>query len=240
MGNPVEFQIAPQHDASQLAAAFRARGRMHIPGFLREEDARAIHDALLKRTPWNLTVQRNGSRDITPQQWEALSAEERARVGQEVIEGARQGFQGRYCTLRLSDEGEAFAGAIPELAAATALLNSPSFLDFARKLTNAPDIDFADAQATLYRPGDFLTEHDDWNNSRKRVAAYVLNLTPQWTADWGGNLCFLDGADRPIEAFAPAWNALNIFTVPQQHYVSFVAPYAGAGRYSITGWLRAR
>jgi SM-20-related protein len=233
------YEIAPQHDADRLSVSFRQRRRMHIPDFLREEDAARLYETLQRRTPWNLTVQHNGPKDITPSQWDALSPEQRARVGQEVIEGARRGFQGRYGTLRLSEDGEEFGGDIPEFAALTGFLNG-AFLDFTRSLTGAPQIALADAQATLYMPDDFLSEHDDKNDRRKRVAAYVLNLTPRWKVDWGGLLCFIDGAQRVTEAYAPAWNALNIFMVPQAHSVSLVTPFAGAGRYSVTGWLRAR
>jgi Rps23 Pro-64 3,4-dihydroxylase Tpa1-like proline 4-hydroxylase len=212
---------------------------MHIAHFLHDDDAIRIHDALVHRTPWNLTVQHNGPKDITPGQWEGLSPEQRARVGHEVIEGARRGFQGRYGTLRLSSKGEAFEGGIPELAALTAFLNGEHFLGFARSLTGASQIAVADAQATLYTSGDFLTEHDDQHEGRKRVAAYVLNLTRYWRADWGGLLCFPDDAGHAADAYIPTWNALNIFMVPQSHCVSFVTPFANAGRYSITGWLCA-
>ena len=37
----------------------------------------------------------------------------------------------------------------------------------------------------------------------------------------------------------PTFNALNLFAVPQLHSVSFVPPFAGALRFSVTGWLRA-
>ena len=40
-------------------------------------------------------------------------------------------------------------------------------------------------------PGDFLTVHDDETGGRKRLVAYVLNLTPIWRPDWGGALNFL-------------------------------------------------
>ena len=41
------------------------------------------------------------------------------------------------------------------------------------------------------------------------------------------------------EAFTPAFNSLNVFKVPAQHAVSIVAPFAGAPRLSITGWIRS-
>jgi Rps23 Pro-64 3,4-dihydroxylase Tpa1-like proline 4-hydroxylase len=240
LDNSALVRISPDHDAERLAVEFRQSRRMHIAGFLQEDDAARIHDALVHRTPWNLTVQHNGPKDITPQQWEGLSPEQKSRLGQEVIEGAKRGFQGRYGTLRLSAKGETFEGGIPELAALTAFLNGESFLSFARALTGAPQIAVADAQATLYTSGDFLTEHDDRHEQRKRIAAYVLNFTRHWKTDWGGLLCFPDDAQHTADVYIPAWNALNIFMVPQFHSVSFVTPYATAGRYSVTGWLCAR
>lgn len=213
---------------------------MHVARFLCEDSASRIHDTLVHRTPWNLTVQHNGPKDITPQQWGGLSSEQKGRLGEEVIEGAKRGFQGRYGTLRLSEKGEAFEGGIPELASLTAFLNGESFLGFVRSLTGAQHIAHADAQATLYTCGDFLTEHDDRHEQRKRIAAYVLNLTPYWKTDWGGLLCFPDDGRPTADAYIPAWNALNIFMVPQSHCVSFVTPYATAARYSVTGWLCAR
>ena len=41
------------------------------------------------------------------------------------------------------------------------------------------------------------------------------------------------------EGYAPVFNALNLMAVPQPHLVISVSPFAGASRYSITGWLRA-
>jgi SM-20-related protein len=65
-----------------------------------------------------------------------------------------------------------------------------------------------------------------------------MNFTPAWKSDWGGLLQFIDEDGHVAEAYAPAFNALNILRVPQKHAVSYVTPFAGAGRYSITGWLR--
>jgi len=42
------------------------------------------------------------------------------------------------------------------------------------------------------------------------------------------------------EAYTPAFNALNIFKVPQPHAVSLVAPFAGGDRLAITGWVRSK
>ncbi len=53
----------------------------------------------------------------------------------------------------------------------------------------------------------------------KRIAAYVLNMTPQWRPDWGGALLFSDRPGHISEGYLPAFNALNLFSVPQEHLV---------------------
>ena len=108
-----------------------------------------------------------------------------------------------------------------------------------RRITGQAGIEFADAQATLYKPGDFLTMHTDTAAGQNRFAAFVLNMTPIWRADWGGVLQFFDARMHVSGGFVPCFNALNVFLVPSEHAVSQVA-LQGANRYSITGWLRSR
>ena len=119
-------------------------------------------------------------------------------------------------------------------------LNSEPFLAFVRALTGDPRCAYADAQATRYRPGDFLTAHDDDVAGKHRLYAYVLNFTPSWRPDWGGLLAFHEADGHVSEAYTPSFNALNIFRVPQLHAVTQVASFAGAHRLSITGWVRER
>ena len=122
---------------------------------------------------------------------------------------------------------------------AVEFLNGEAFLALMREVTGFDDIAFADAQATLYGPGHFLTLHDDAVVGKYRRAAYVLNLTEGWRQDWGGYLNFFDKDGNIEKAYKPAFNALNIFSVPSPHSVGLVAPFAGALRCSITGWLRS-
>lgn len=109
-----------------------------------------------------------------------------------------------------------------------------------RALTGDPTCAFCDDQATRCLPGHFLTRHDDARGDHGRLFAYVLNLTPGWRSDWGGQLQFIGEDGHVTEPFTPAFNALNIFRVPQDHAVSVVAPFAGGARLSITGWVRSR
>ena len=106
-------------------------------------------------------------------------------------------------------------------------------------MTGADTIDFADAQATAFAPGDLLTGHDDVVDGRKRHAAYVFGLNPTWRAEWGGLLLFHRENGR-VDGYTPSFNTLDIFRVGQMHSVSEVSRATPFRRYSVTGWLRSR
>ena len=75
-------------------------------------------------------------------------------------------------------------------------------------------------------------------DGKGRIAAYVLNLTPQWRPEWGGLLLFPGSDGAQAEAFVPGFNRLSLLRVPQQHCVTEVSRAAAFRRYAITGWLR--
>jgi Rps23 Pro-64 3,4-dihydroxylase Tpa1-like proline 4-hydroxylase len=158
-----------------------------------------------------------------------------------AYERAKQGFQFLYEHRSVSDDPRVRAADASPVARFVDFLNSAAFLEFARRLTGQPDIVRADAQATRYRPGDFLTQHDDFDKTGRKLrrAAYVFNLTPRWQPDWGGQLQFIGPDGHVTEAWVPRFNALNVFAVPQPHSVSIVSPFAVGARYSVTGWLLA-
>lgn len=163
---------------------------------------------------------------------------DRKRLLDSVYESAGQRFQYLFSNFPISDvyeRGELHSLYVMRLYE---FLNCTEFLEFARQVTGVRTIALTDAQATLYRAGHFLTHHDDLQSDKKRVAAYVLNFTPRWVPDWGGILQFIAPDGHIAEGYTPTFNALNLFRVPQLHAVSYVAPFAQAGRYSVTGWLR--
>ncbi|MEP6940984.1 MAG: 2OG-Fe(II) oxygenase family protein, partial [Rudaea sp.] len=111
-------------------------------------------------------------------------------------------------------------------------------LAFIRELTGDDRITRVSVQATRYLPGHFLRRHNDTGyDGQKRRFAFVFNLGRGWQADWGGLLQFLDAGDRVVETFVPRYNSLSLFSVPQYHCVSQVAPWAQAPRFSLTGWF---
>ena len=173
------------------------------------------------------------------EQLEAFAPDQAARFLTLAHAEARDGFHYMFDSLRISDLVEKGEPLDATYAAAYAFLNSAVFLDFVRALTGDSRPNHVDAQATRYRPGQVLTSHNDAAEGKNRLYAYVLNLTRDWRADWGGVLAF-EGADGHIEAgFVPAFNALNLFAVPMRHAVTQVASFAPRDRLSITGWLRS-
>lgn len=230
--------LNPALDRDGIAQAFARDRRVHIPAILTAESAARVHRCLAEETDFSLLC-RTG--DGQAQAWRVaeLTRPKEAELMSAAFAGARDGFHFHYDGHVLSRDGEGYRDPSHPLAAITAFLNSPPLLDFARRITGNPAIAFADAQATRYRRGHFLNQHDDANDP-SRIAAYVLNMTPHWRWDWGGALLFSDRPGHFSQGFMPAFNALNLFAVPQQHLVGLVSPFAGAHRLSITGWFRSR
>lgn len=235
------FALNPELHVDELAQRFRRSGRVHIANFLAEHGVEEFFRSLKVRDDWKLVInQDDKSFDLDRRAQAALTSDQRDSLDNAVHAGARYGFQYCYESIRVPDGAEERAGMDDALAEFATFLSSPEVVDFLRQITGKREIEFADAQATAYGPGHFLTAHDDEVAGKKRHAAYVYNLTPLWRVDWGGLLLF-HGADGHVDqGFTPSFNALNIFDVPQPHSVSMVAPFAANRRYSITGWLRSR
>jgi Rps23 Pro-64 3,4-dihydroxylase Tpa1-like proline 4-hydroxylase len=233
--------LNPRLDAAKLRPFFERFGRVHLPDVLSPADARRLA-AALAGAPWARTFLVDGKGyDVALDDYAKTPEAVRREVEAAIARGGRDGFQFDFDTWRISDHLEAGrrqGGRVAELEAAYDLVNSPAFLDFVRRLTGDDRVAYCDAQASRYRAGQFLTAHDDELPGKDRLYAYVLNLTPNWRIEWGGLLLFHDADGHVAEAYAPKFNALNIFRVPAWHSVSQVASYVEAHRLSITGWIR--
>jgi SM-20-related protein len=233
------FHISSQLRPDVLKPVFQRCQRIHIPAFLSRVDAERLHAHLRDELQWAWVFNRGESAyDLNEVAQGALAPEQRQQIQQAIHAGARQGFQYSYDACRVPDDAAVRAADSRLLCRFGDFLNSSPFLDFARALTGAWNISFADAQATRYGAGHFLTTHNDAVAGKNRVAAYVFSLTEEWLPDWGGQLQFIDTDGHIAEAYVPRFNALNVFSVPQLHCVSAVAPFVSRFRYSITGWLR--
>jgi SM-20-related protein len=235
-----KYRLNPALDPAVLALKYAATGRLHIPDFLLPEDAERLHRFLRASADWRLVINQGDKLfELDREAQGALTAEAQAKLQQAIHAAARYEFQYYFETIRVPDDEQARRSTPTPLNLFASFLSSREVLDLLRQVTACSAIDFADAQATAYGLGHFLTAHDDEVPNKNRHAAYVFNLTPQWRIDWGGLLAFQRGDGHVEEAFTPTFNAMNIFRVPQPHCVTLVAPFAAGRRYSVTGWLRS-
>jgi len=227
-------------DVKSMRRRFADRGRVHIPELFDAASAERIGKFLNQNMRWNLVTDNNGKHlDLDAAGMSDLSKDSRKRFFDIVHDQAKTKFQYLFNNYPIYDVYHHKTAPAHFLNEVFEFLNGHEFLTLVRTVTDDPSIGFADAQATCYEPGHFLTTHDDNVAGKLRCSAYVLNFTRNWNPDWGGVTQFFSADGHIEEAFVPGFNALNLFQVPQRHSVSIVAPFAMAARLSITGWLRA-
>lgn len=234
------FALNPSLDPARIAVEFDACGRVLIPNILAEASAFALHRHLCDRADWKQVMNSSDTLFELDRATRAKLSGQKQRDIDEVVYGAaRYSFQYRYESLRVPDDEFERAQSGDLLARFATWWSSGEPRAFLRQVTGAQDIAYADAQATAYSPGDFLTSHHDYVEGKERIAAYVLNLCPDWRIEWGGLLLFpQNGGGERAEAYVPGFNRLSLLRVPQMHCVSEVSRAAADRRYSITGWLR--
>ena len=239
MSNTNNLAFAKRSDHEQIADNFKADGRVCIADILENASAQRIHSILKKQQQWNLVFDNNGKHtDMDYQGVMQWNDEHKETLSETIHRQAEQQFQYHYATIPIFDivRNNLLPGHVFNLI--YEFLNSAQFIEFARLATGIQEINYIDMQATRYSKGHFLNNHDDDVAGKNRLAAYVLSLTPEWRPEWGGNLVFPQSKSEGSVYF-PRFNALNIFKVPQKHFVSAVSAFAPEHRYSLTGWFRA-
>ena len=225
------------------AKAFAQYGIVRIADVLSPGSAEAVAHILEQQMPWQLNLSETGDPQGGHQDTARANANGQnaidARVSA-VLERARSGFAWQYLSYPMIDAYLAGKDPGHPIHTVSEFLNNGEFLQLLRAVTGRQDILKAMAQATRYRPGDFLTLHDDSSHDALdyRVCAYTFSFTRLWRADWGGQLLFHDQHGQIAAGLAPAFNGLTLFSVPRLHSVATVAAYAGAPRLSIVGWGR--
>lgn len=230
--------LHPRLDIAGLRARLRTHGRVQVEQFLQPDAATRLHDCLAQEVPWTLALRdAAGARTLPAADYAAMSPAAVDALLRDTATGAGGGAfrfaYDSYMMVRAYTEGRD-----PGLVLHRILefLNTPPYLEFCRTLTGDPRIRRVNAQATRYRPGHFLRTHSDEDTNEGRLYAYVINLSRDWKADWGGLLQFTDPDGRVAETFLPRWNTLSLFAVPADHAVTMVMPWAERNRLAITGW----
>lgn len=236
---PPPFKLAEHLDLQRFRSSYEHTGRVQITDAFDAVAIRHLSKSVLQGIPWKLHFNsESGVYDLGTADFAALEIVKRDALLRAIHNNAVQNFQFLFENYPVSDSHHAKRNLSHYVMHVFEYLNSKPFLDLARELTGVAEISNVNAQLTNYRPGHFLTCHDDEVEGSNRVAAYVIGLSPEWRTDWGGLLNFIDDEGNVTGGFTPRLGALNIFKVPQKHSVSCVAPFAPGGRLSLSGWFR--
>lgn len=238
--SPVLLRLNAKLDLKPFADRYRERGFVQVPDVLDPDAASALADLLQRGLPWRLLMTDASDRPVhyAPDEIKALGEQKFRALLADVIARARQNRGFLYKTYPMIEAWLSGWDKGHPIHQMTELVNSAEFLGLGRRITGIEAIVKADAHATFYGPGDFLTRHLDHGEDHERRAAYVLGLTRGWQPDWGGLLLFLKENQDVSEGYLPRFNVLTIFDINLLHTVTQVSSFAGGGRYSVTGWFR--
>ncbi len=215
-------------------------GRVLVRNYLQDDAALTLERCLMDEVPWNLGIREHEEvTTLSAEELAAMDEETHAALLRRVQREARGKYAFAYENYMMIQAYK--RGYDPNLLLHPLLefLNSPEHLAFLHVLTGDTRIRRVNAQATRYRPGHFLKQHNDSHRSDGYLYAYVMNLTRDWEADWGGVLHFIDAQGAIEQTFMPYFNSLSLFRVPTDHMVSLVAPWAERPRMAITGWYQS-
>ncbi|MFN2327720.1 MAG: 2OG-Fe(II) oxygenase family protein [Chromatocurvus sp.] len=233
-----DFQIPAGEVLADHTQQYRAEARTRIYQVWSPDDAEQIAAAMTATVSYANTFHIDGRTQLaTPDDLQRMDAEARQQLGEKINAGAASGVGFLYERYYLPEQPNA---SVPgPLYGVAEALNSEPVLAMVRDVSGIHDISCASMQVTRYRPGHFLTRHNDVVPAERRRVAYVLGFTPRWHPDWGGLLQFYRQDGVPQDAWAPGFNDLMLFDVHRVHAVTYVTPFAAAPRQAISGWFSA-
>ena len=227
-------------DIDALARRYREHGVVQVPDVFDETSAEQLHTVLTGSIPWRVLYTDESNRPVHHAQDEIrqMDPERFRQIMTDVLKRAQRNIGYNYLTYPMIEAYLAGWDEGHSIHRLTEFVNSDPFLALARRVTGVDEITKAEAHATAYAPGHFLTRHVDDGHGQHRRAAYVMGMTKDWQPDWGGLLLFLDD-DQNVEAgFTPRFNTLTVFDISRLHTVTQVSSFAGKVRTSVAGWFR--
>ncbi len=236
-----DVKINPELDFAKLAKAYAAEGFVQIPEFFAPETAAQIDEALRGQLPWRFVYFETGQGvvQLTQAEIQAQGQTGMQQRMQTILQQAQRNIGFCYHSLRLDAGNDSITPPDHPLTTLARYLNSDAFLALGSQIIAETGLTRTDVQASLYRSGNFLTRHIDEGSQNERRAAYTLGFSRNWQTDWGGQLQFINPKTTDVtRAWIPRWNTLSVFNGRMVHAVSPVSAFAGAGRYSVVGWLR--
>ncbi|GAK33658.1 putative proline hydroxylase [alpha proteobacterium Q-1] len=239
--NAPAFRLNPALDRAAIAADLAKHRRVQISNVLAPECAERLAHCLEAETPWSFTwFDGEAACILDHQDMAKVSPEKWSQLQRDLFLLARDRFSYAYGFYPLQESVRLDRDRHLYLLSFFDFLQGPQMIGLIRDLLGDEAVVKADAQATRFGPGQYLTYHNDHVPKSHRRCAYVFNFTRRWRPDWGGYLQFFDDLGNGQTAYKPDFNKLNLFLVPQPHAVTFIPPFAGGYRYAISGWYRAK
>jgi len=232
--------LNPDLDRKALAEEFHRDQRILIDNVLRRDVAERVRAICAEKVSFDYVFFLNGAvRVASEQEMLAFDAAKKAQISQELMQNATEGIGYLYCGYVMNDKRAGLGGDPGFLHEVFDYLNSREMLDFVQEISGLDELVRADAQYTRYSAGQYLTRHRDdiKGKGQARRLAYVFGFTRRWHPDWGGLLQFYEDDGTPRDAWMPAFNRLSLFDIRHVHSVSYVTPFAGEARLSLTGWF---
>lgn len=222
---------------------YKQHGWVNIRNFfdvdVAQQFLQQVEQATAQPQLWNMATLVQGKAFIAKvNDYLGQSPQVRSHFIVELLRYAQQNdFQYFYEYIRVIDEEEPVPQALKVMAE---LMGNADVLETLKAIVGLDELVKIDAQLTRYRAGHFLKQHSDevTGTVQQRKVAYVLGLSQDWKADWGGLLHLQNEQGQIIESFTPTFNNMTIFTVPTSHFVSQVTNYCPMSRSSIAGWLK--
>ena len=229
--------LNPDLDQKPLVIKFATKKRVRIQNVLRPEHAEALATELAALNSYSLLcATAAGHAELQLDEVQAWPQDKQEALQTALTQAAQQGIGYSYLGFRMS---KAWADAAPDTALGQfyQALNGPDIKSAITTITGRKDFNAATPQASQYHQTHYLTRHlDDPENERRRLG-FVWGFTKDWHPDWGGLLQFFTPEGEPTEAYTPQFNTLDIFEISHVHSVTYVTPFAGGIRSTISGWF---
>lgn len=238
----METMLNPSLDIEALAEHYQQDQRVRVEGVLLPDVAEKIRDYISSEVTFDLNHFRNGKNaSWSEKELKKMSQQELLQVQQDIWKEARNGVGFQYSGYQMEKADKNSTNPkLQYLHQVFEFLNGEEMLDVINRITDRDDLLGANAQYTRYTSGQFLTRHSDIMESAERQVAYVLGFNNHWHPDWGGLLQFYDEDGTPRDAWTPQFNCLNLFDVKHIHAVTYITPFHGEARLSLTGWFTSK
>ena len=232
----MDYHLNPNLDLEALAEGFKKSNRVQVKNALDEKSADALSETIEKMAIWRwVFLDRNSEWVMSSEQVNQMTERRRKELMQRLFLQAREGFQ--YLRFECPTDEIPDAKDPKALTDADVFFKSNDFRDFLRAVSGEKDGEPRGLHARWLNREKFMADSALATDRPDCKLYFSMDVTRTWRPNWGGQLMFLDDDGEIEEAWAPAFNRLNIYSASARHFINYVAPYEGGLALSICGRL---